>query len=61
MDIARDSRPGEYSIKYYRDDFELTKTSVLLDRNIEFNFIIRKGEEATEVTFTKIGVPLPLN
>jgi hypothetical protein len=61
IDVARDSRPGEYSIKYYRDDFELTKTSVRLDHNLEFNFIIRKGEEASEVIFTKIGAPLPVN
>ena len=31
MDIARTDRPGAYSLKYYRDDFGMVKTTVLLD------------------------------
>jgi hypothetical protein len=61
MDIARDARPGGYRIKYYRDDFELAKTSVVLDRGVRFNFIIYKGDEAAEMDFIKVGAPRPLN
>ena len=61
MDIARELRPGGYTIKYYRDDFSMAKTSVLLDRNVEFSFIVNTTAEAYEVMFVKIGAPLPLN
>jgi hypothetical protein len=61
MDIARVDRPGAYSLKYYRDDFGMVKTTVLLDHNHAFSFLISTDDQADEVTFTKIGVPLPLN
>jgi hypothetical protein len=61
MDIARVDRPGAYSLKYYRDDFGMVKTTVLLDHNRAFSFLISTDDQADEVTFTKIGAPLPLN
>ena len=60
MDIARETRPGAYSLKYYRDDFSLSTTSVLLDRNREFNFLVHAADETFEVIFIKIGVPQPV-
>ncbi|MEI9862962.1 MAG: hypothetical protein WDN00_00055 [Limisphaerales bacterium] len=33
MDIARVDRPGAYSLKYYRDDFDMAKTTVQMDPN----------------------------
>jgi len=61
MDIARVDRPGAYSLKYYRDDFGMEKTTILLDHNRAFSFLIVTDDKADEVTFTKIGAPLPLN
>ena len=61
MDIARVDRPGAYSLKYYRDDFGMEKTTILLDHNRAFSFMIITDDKADEVTFTKIGAPLPLN
>ncbi len=61
MDIAHVDRPGAYSLKYYRDDFAMEKTTILLDHNRAFSFLIVTDDKADEVTFTKIGAPLPLN
>jgi hypothetical protein len=61
MDIVRVDRAGAYSLKYYRDDFGMVKTTVLLDHNRAFDFIIITDDKADEVTFTKIGASLPLN
>jgi hypothetical protein len=61
MDIARVDRPDAYSLKYYRDDFGMVKTTFLLDHNRAFGFLISTDDQAEEVTFTKIGAPQPLN
>jgi hypothetical protein len=61
MDLARVDRPGAYSLKYYRDDFGMVKTTILLDHNRAFSFMIITDDKADEVTFTKIGASLPLN
>jgi hypothetical protein len=61
IDIARVDRPGAYSLRYYRDDFDMVKTTVLLDHDRAFTFIINTADKADAVTFTKIGTPLPLN
>jgi hypothetical protein len=61
MDIALTDRPGAYNVKYYRDDFGMSKTSVLLDHERTFSFMITTEDKADEVTFTKIGTPMPLN
>jgi hypothetical protein len=60
MDIARDARPGAYSLKYYRDDFGMAKTTVLLDHDRAFTFILYTEAEANEVTYRKIGAPQPV-
>jgi hypothetical protein len=60
MDIAHDARPGAYSFKYYRDDFGMAKTTALLDHDRMFTFIIYTEAEASEVTYTKIGAPMPV-
>ena len=60
MDIAHGARPGAYHLNFYRDDFNLSKTSVLLDRNREFNFMIHSADATYEMIFLKIGtVPPP--
>jgi hypothetical protein len=61
MDIARVDRPGAYSLRYYLDDFNMAKTTVQMDHERTFTFILNKDDKADEVTFTKIGTPLPLN
>jgi hypothetical protein len=61
VDIAHVDRPGAYSLKYYRDDFSMAKTTVQMDHDRAFTFIISTDDKADEVTFTKIGAPLPLN
>ena len=61
MDVTLTDRPGAYSLKYYRDDFSMEKTSVLLDHERAFSFMIITDDKAEEVTFTKIGAPMPLN
>jgi hypothetical protein len=61
MDIAYTERPGAYSLKYCRDDFTMVKTTVLLDHDLKFSFIINTADQAEEVTYAKIGAPLPLN
>ena len=61
MDIALTDRPGAYSLKYYRDDFSMAKTTVLMDHERAFSFMITTDDQAEELTFTKIGAPMPLN
>ena len=61
MELAHEPRPGAYSVKYYANDFEMAKTSVRLDHDQEFNFIVHTTDAAYEVVFIKIGAPLPLN
>jgi hypothetical protein len=61
MDIARAKRPGTYAIRYYKDDFGMETTTVLLDHNREFTFIVHAGDEDYEMTLTKIGAPMPVN
>jgi hypothetical protein len=61
MDIARTVRPGAYSLKYYRDDFGMAKTTVLLDHDRAFTFIVGANDLAAEVTYIKIGAPMPVN
>jgi hypothetical protein len=34
---------------------------VLLDHDLKFSFIINTSDQAEEVTYAKIGAPLPLN
>jgi len=60
MDITRDARPGAYSFKYYRDDFGVAKTTVLLDHDRAFTFIVNTEAGAAEVAYIKIGAPLPV-
>jgi hypothetical protein len=55
MDIARAARPGAYVLKFYRADFSEAGTTVLLDHNRTFTFIIRAVEGAYPVTFVKAG------
>jgi hypothetical protein len=60
MDIARTDRPGAYSLKYYRDDFGMAKTTVLLDHDRAFTFIVHANDVAYEVAYAKIGAPMPV-
>jgi hypothetical protein len=60
MDITRTDRPGAYGLKFYRDDFGMAKTTVLLDHDRAFTFIVYTDAEANEVTYTKIGAPMPV-
>jgi hypothetical protein len=60
-DIARTVRPGAYGIKYYREDFGEADTTVLLDHNRSFTFIIRAVDGAYPVTFVKINAPVSDN
>jgi hypothetical protein len=61
MDIVRVDRPGAYGLKYYRDDFGMAKTTVVLDHDRAFTFILSTDDKADEVSFIKIGAPMPLN
>jgi hypothetical protein len=61
MDIARVDRPGAYSLKYYRDDFSLAKTTVQMDHEHAFTFIIMTSDKAEDVTLRKVAAPMPLN
>jgi hypothetical protein len=60
MDIARANRPGTYNLKYYRDDFGMAKTAVLLDHDRAFTFIVHANDVDSEVTYIKIGAPMPV-
>jgi len=61
MDIARVDRAGGYSLKYYRDDFSMAKTTVQMDHEHAFTFIIITNDKAEDVTLRKVAVPLPPN
>ena len=61
MDIARTDRPDAYGLKYYRDDFGMAKTTVLLGHDRAFTFIVHANDVASEVTYIKIGAPMPVN
>jgi hypothetical protein len=61
IDIARGRQPGTYNLKYYRDDFAVAGTSVMLDHDRAFVFVLVTGDDATEVRFTKTGVPASAN
>lgn len=60
MDIARTARPGDYSLKYYREDFGMAKTTVLLDHGHAFTFIVHTVATVYEVSYIKIGAPMPV-
>jgi hypothetical protein len=60
IDIARANRPGTYSLKYYRDDFGMAKTTVRLDHDRAFTFIMHANDLDSEVTYIKIGAPMPV-
>jgi len=61
MDIAPAARPGAYNIKFYREDFAEADTSVLLDHNSSFKFIIRAGDGAYPVAYVKLNLPAAAN
>ena len=61
MDIAHAKRPGTYAIRYYKDDFAMQTTTVVLERNRSFTFFVQDGDEGYDMTFTKISAPMPLN
>jgi hypothetical protein len=60
MDIARDSRPGAYALKYYLDDFGIAKTTMLLNHNRAFTFIVNTEAGAAEVAYMKTSTPMPV-
>jgi hypothetical protein len=59
MDIARLSRPGAYSLTYYRDDFTSVKSGLWLEKNRILNFNLPTGDGEYKVSFGKITAPLP--
>jgi hypothetical protein len=61
MDIARAARPNAYGLKFFREDFGEANTTVLLDHNRAFTFIIRAVDGAYPVTYVKINAPMPAN
>jgi hypothetical protein len=61
MDIARETRPGAYAVKYYLDDFGALTTTVLLAHESEITFLYQAGDKAAEITLTKIGAPMPVH
>jgi hypothetical protein len=61
MDIARAKRPGTYAIRYYKDDFSMQTTTIVLDRSRTFTFFVQDGDEGYDMTFTKINKPMPVN
>ena len=61
LDIALTDRPGAYSLKYYRDDFEPAKTTILLDQGRRFSFILNKDDKVEEIAYVKTFTPLPLH
>ena len=60
MDITRVDRPGAYSLKYYRDDFDMAKTTVQMDHSQKFSFILNTADKASDVTYIKVPDPIPL-
>jgi hypothetical protein len=61
IDIARAAQPGAYRIRFYREDFGEADTTVTLDHNRSFTFIIRAVDGAYPVTYGKISVPVSAN
>jgi hypothetical protein len=61
IDIAHTPRPGSYHLKFYREDFGEADTSVLLNHNHAFSFIIRAVDGAYTVTFVKMNAPVSAN
>jgi hypothetical protein len=61
MDIAHAKRPGTYAIKYYKDDFTMQTTTVVLDHNRTFTFFVQEGDEGYDMTFTKINASMSVN
>lgn len=59
MDIARGNQAGVYELSYYHNDFTRSELIVTLDHGHSFNFILNSGDEATPVTFTKLGPTFP--
>jgi hypothetical protein len=61
LDIARETRPGAYVIKYYLGDFGAVATTIRLVRESEITLLYQVGDQPREITLTKIGAPMPLN
>ena len=61
MDVAHAKRTGTYAIRYYKDDFAMETTTVVLDHNRAFTFIVQDGDEGYEMIFTKISAPMAGN
>lgn len=61
MDIAHNPRPGAYGLKFYREDFAEADTTVLVDHNRAFTFILRAGDGAYPVTYVKMNAPVSAN
>jgi hypothetical protein len=61
MEISHATRPGTYSIKYYKDDFAPEKTTARLDHNRAFTFIVHDSDEDVdyEMTLVKFVTPRP--
>jgi hypothetical protein len=59
MDIAHTDRTDGYHIRYFRDDFSAASTSVLLQQNRAFSFIINARDHSYEVRFVKLAMPAP--
>jgi hypothetical protein len=58
MDIAHLSRPGTYSLRYYRDDFAGVNTGILLeDHGHILTFNLPAGDGENKISFGKISVP----
>jgi hypothetical protein len=57
IDLARAAQPGAYRIRFYREDFGEADTTILLDHDRSFTFIIRAVDGAYSVTFGKMNVP----
>jgi hypothetical protein len=55
MDIARAPSPGTYRLKYYRDDFAISETTVTLDQTLTFGFVLNVEDKSYPVTFKKIS------
>lgn len=57
MDIARDSRPGAYNLKFYGDDFTMVQTTFSLDHPNTLAFLVQKGDAGYPVILVKINPP----
>ena len=58
MDIARLTRPGAYSLTYYRDDFVSVHSGLWLEQNRILNFNLPSGDSEYKISFGKIIAPL---